>query len=144
MAASPALPSDSFVASHHSSVPLVQIRWKVKVRSSVDLVVVGVIGELAAPSALVLARHGGVRSVAVTTVLSRLVARRLWPLLTATGETWQRTVVWGTSETVTVQVVEPLVAEVSADVAVDDGGVFRHPVRLLRVRPDLAPEDLAD
>lgn len=96
-------------------------RQKVKARSSVDLVV-----------------------VAVTTVLSRLVARRLWPLLTATGETWQRTVVWGTSETVTVRVVEPLVAEVSADVAVDDGGVFRHPVRLLRVRPDLAPEDLAD
>ena len=124
-----------------------QIRWKVKARSVVDLVVIGVIGELAAPSALVLARPGGARSVAVTTVLSRLVARRLWPLLTATGETWQRTVVWGTSETVTVQAVEPLVAEVSADVAVDDGpegGVFRHPVRLLRVRPDLTPEDLVD
>jgi hypothetical protein len=39
------------------------------------------------------------------------------------------------------------VAEVSADVAVDDhpgGEVFRHPVRLLRVRLDLVPEDLLE
>lgn len=130
--------------SVYPTVPGQRPWWKVKARSAVDLVVVGVIGDLAAPSALVLARPGGVRSVAVTTVLSRLVARRLWPLLTTTGETWQRTMVWGTSDTVTVQAVEPVVAEVSADVAVDDGGVFRHPVRLLRVRPDLTPQDLID
>lgn len=121
--------------------------WKVKARSSVDLVVVGVIGDLAAPSALVLARPGGVRAVAVTTVLTRAVARQLRPLLTGTGETWQRNVVWGTSDTVTVQVVQPLPAEVSADVAVDVRSteeVFRHPVRLLRIRPDLTPQDMVD
>ena len=67
--------------------------WKVKARSSLDLVV-GAIGDLAAPTALVLARPGGVRSFAVTRVLPRR--------LVSTEETWQR-----------------LVAEVSADVAVD-------------------------
>ena len=131
----------------HTTRPvlLVQIRWKVKARSSVDLVVVGSIGDLAAPTALVLAWPCGERTVAVTTVLPRVLARQTGLLLVATGETWQRVVAWGTSETTTVQVVEPLVAEVSADVAVDDhpaGGVFRHPVRLQRVRPDLVPADV--
>ncbi|MEU9438864.1 ATP-dependent DNA ligase [Streptomyces sp. NPDC048252] len=41
--------------------------------------------------------------------------------------------------------MEPgLVVEVSADVARDSAGRFRHPVRLERVRDDLAPDDSDD
>ena len=39
--------------------------------------------------------------------------------------------------------VEPLIVEVSADVAADSG-VLRHPARLTRARPDLGIEDLPD
>jgi hypothetical protein len=38
--------------------------------------------------------------------------------------------------------VEPLVVEVSADVAWS-GRAFRHSVRLLRARPELAPHDIS-
>jgi hypothetical protein len=41
-----------------------------------------------------------------------------------------------------VRLVEPMVVEVSADVAIDRG-VLRHPVRFIRVRVDLTREDLA-
>jgi hypothetical protein len=40
------------------------------------------------------------------------------------------------------RLVEPLVVEVSADVAIDRG-VLRHPVRFIRVRMDLTLDDLA-
>ncbi|MFE6848629.1 hypothetical protein [Streptomyces sp. NPDC057686] len=35
-----------------------------------------------------------------------------------------------------------LVAEVSADRAVDRGGVFRHPLRFMRLRLDMEAEDV--
>ena len=37
--------------------------------------------------------------------------------------------------------VDPVVVEVAADVAWD-GRVFRHPVRFVRVRPDVDPADV--
>jgi hypothetical protein len=40
-----------------------------------------------------------------------------------------------------VHVVDPLVVEVSADVAIS-AGVLRHAARLLRARPDLTVEDV--
>ena len=40
-------------------------------------------------------------------------------------------------------VVKPLIVEVSADVATDEG-ILRHPARLLRARPDLTVNDLAE
>jgi len=40
--------------------------------------------------------------------------------------------------------VEPdVVVEVSADAALQ-AGVFRHPMRFVRVRPDLQPDDLPE
>jgi hypothetical protein len=45
------------------------------------------------------------------------------------------------SGTVHLTLVEPLVVEVSADVAWS-GRAFRHPVRLVRVRPELDPADV--
>ncbi|GAA3320648.1 hypothetical protein GCM10017710_47350 [Arthrobacter ramosus] len=44
--------------------------------------------------------------------------------------------------TVRLTLVEPLVVEVSADVAWS-GRSFRHPVRLLRVRPELHPDEVS-
>jgi hypothetical protein len=43
--------------------------------------------------------------------------------------------------TVRLTLVEPLVVEVSADVAWS-GRAFRHSVRILRVRPELRPDDV--
>ena len=40
-----------------------------------------------------------------------------------------------------VRVAPSVVVEVSADAALQ-AGVFRHPLRYLRIRPDLAPQDL--
>jgi hypothetical protein len=41
------------------------------------------------------------------------------------------------------RVVPDVVVEISADAALQ-AGVFRHPVRYVRVRPDLRPEDLPE
>jgi hypothetical protein len=43
--------------------------------------------------------------------------------------------------TITLNLVEPLVVEVSADVAWS-GRAFRHPLRLLRARPELEPDEV--
>ncbi|MEU2855608.1 hypothetical protein [Streptomyces syringium] len=49
---------------------------------------------------------------------------------------------WGAREPLAVALTVPeLVVEISADTARDAAGRWRHPVRLLRVRPDLAPEE---
>ncbi len=79
--------------------------------------------------------------------LSRAAAREIGRLLTPTGRTEVR---YGGGPPgrrqlgpVEVAVVEPLIVEVSADVAADSG-VLRHPARLTRARPDLGIEDLPD
>ncbi|MGW7344982.1 hypothetical protein [Streptomyces sp. NPDC054854] len=51
---------------------------------------------------------------------------------------------WGRRDVLDVTVVRPdLVAEVNADRSVDHGGVFRHPLRFVRLRLDVTPEDVA-
>ncbi|MGW7487020.1 hypothetical protein [Streptomyces sp. NPDC054786] len=48
---------------------------------------------------------------------------------------------WGSRETLSVDLAEPaLVAGVGAETAVD-AGRRRHPVRVLRVRADMVPQD---
>ena len=48
----------------------------------------------------------------------------------------------GGRDRVTLTRVQPtMVAEVNADTALQ-GGVWRHPLRFIRYRPDVAPEDL--
>lgn len=50
---------------------------------------------------------------------------------------------WGSREALDAILVRPdLVAEISADVAIDRGGVYRHPVRYLRLRLDASVEDV--
>ena len=131
-------------AAAYPTEPGQRVWWKVKTHETLDLLAVGVLGDLAAPSALVLAAPATPeRTVGVTTILPRAVARALGPLLQPTGRTWERQAGWHSSERTLVAAIEPLVVEVRADVAVDDG-VLRHAARLTRVRPDLQPKDLAD
>ncbi|WP_328618821.1 hypothetical protein [Streptomyces sp. NBC_00354] len=50
---------------------------------------------------------------------------------------------WGSRDVLDVVLVRPeLVAEVSADRAVDRGGVFRHPLRFKRLRLDVPVADV--
>ncbi len=78
-----------------------------------------------------------------TTVLRSAMTLTFAPLLQLTGETFKRRFVWGTSDPVLVQLIRPLVVEVSAGAAVD-AGVLRHGARLLRARPDLQVGDVFD
>ncbi|MEU3726551.1 hypothetical protein [Streptomyces sp. NPDC031705] len=51
-------------------------------------------------------------------------------------------VVWGSRDVLDVRLVRPdLVAEISADRAVDRGGVWRHPLRFRRLLLDVGVED---
>ncbi|WP_208301785.1 hypothetical protein [Streptomyces sp. KS 21] len=50
---------------------------------------------------------------------------------------------WGSRDVLDTILVHPaLVAEVSADRAIDHGGVFRHPLRSQRLRLDVGLEDV--
>ncbi|MFG2754083.1 hypothetical protein [Streptomyces xanthophaeus] len=50
---------------------------------------------------------------------------------------------WGSRDVLDVVLVRPeLVAEVSADRAVDHGGMFRHPLWFQRLRLDVTAEDV--
>ncbi|MEU4732078.1 hypothetical protein [Streptomyces sp. NPDC023588] len=58
-------------------------------------------------------------------------------------EGWRFASAWGSRDLLDVTLVRPeLVAEISADTAVDRGGVFRHPVRFKRLRLDLSVEEV--
>ncbi|MEV6735326.1 MULTISPECIES: hypothetical protein [unclassified Streptomyces] len=50
---------------------------------------------------------------------------------------------WGSRDVLDAVLVGPdAVAEISADRAIDRGGVFRHPVRFKRLRLDVTAEDV--
>ncbi|MGJ0152205.1 hypothetical protein ACR3S4_02410 [Streptomyces sp. CH8.1] len=50
---------------------------------------------------------------------------------------------WRSQEMLDVTLVHPdLVAEISADTAIDHGGVHRHPVRFKRLRLDITTEEV--
>lgn len=50
---------------------------------------------------------------------------------------------WGSRDFLDAVLVRPeAVAEISADRAVDRGGVFRHPLRFKRLRLDVGAEDV--
>jgi ATP-dependent DNA ligase len=118
---------------------------KFKLRDTLDLAVVGVVGDLAAPTALLLARPSidGLTPAGVTTTLPRSVAREIAPELTADPASAPHPFGWPGREPSTLPVhgVVPIVAEISSDRAVDSG-ILRHPARLTRLRPDLSVDDL--
>lgn len=131
---------------------LVQIRLKLKHKDVLDVVCAAVIGSLTQPQAIVagLPVDGQLRIVGRSTVLSTRTGRELGRQLTPArpGHPWPEEI----SETslnrfsndkgpVHLTLVEPLVVEVSADVAWS-GTSFRHPLAYQRARPELDPADV--
>jgi len=83
-------------------------------------------------------RGGALRSVGTSTVLTGAASRAIGMLLRPTGDVVLHRVGLPRSEEPLreMKLVEPIVVEVSADVAMDHGKL-RHPVRFIRVRVDL-------
>ncbi|GLX41312.1 ATP-dependent DNA ligase [Streptomyces roseochromogenus] len=124
---------------------------KIKRRDTSEAIVGAITGTLTHPQLLVLGRHdntGQLRTVGRTTTLrpeqARQVAEHLAPA--GPGHPWEGVrfaASWGSHEVLDVTLVRPdLVAEISADRAVDHGGVWRHPVRFKRLRVDMGPGDV--
>jgi ATP-dependent DNA ligase len=126
--------------------PGVRCWYKVKIRDSLDVVAVGAVGDPAAPIALLLARPAphGLQPFGTTTVLPRARAREVGRHLVVDPHARPQHVGWPGRDVIEAPLtgIEPVVVEVSADVAIDNG-VLRHAARLVRLRPDLSPDDLA-
>jgi ATP-dependent DNA ligase len=132
--------------------PGVRSWLKLKHRETVEVVCGAVIGSISRPSEVVagLVLDGELRIVGRSTPLKTTDARELarW-LQPPHGEHPWPPVVKGTTldrfnrdkEPVALTLVEPVVVEVSADTAWS-GRSFRHPLRLLRARPELSPTDI--
>ncbi|WP_102191256.1 ATP-dependent DNA ligase [Microbacterium aurantiacum] len=122
--------------------------WKVKHRESLDVVCAAVTGSRARPREVVVGVwvDGRLRIAGRSTPLSAKASRLLGAVLQEPiGEhPWPEEVKPGAlsrfnrsgSERVPLVLVEPMVVEISADVAMM-GQSFRHPVRFLRPRPEL-------
>jgi hypothetical protein len=112
-------------------------------------VVAAVIGPMELPEALVIGTpsEGRLRIVGRTASLKRKTARSVWALLRhpAAPHPWPEFVSPGAidrfnggGDQVRLTLVEPIVGEVSADMA-RSNGAFRHSARLVRLRPELDP-----
>ncbi|MFI7405640.1 ATP-dependent DNA ligase [Streptomyces sp. NPDC049541] len=119
---------------------------KVRSHTTAEGLIGGITGAMASPATLLLARHdaaGRLRLIARTTPLPTVVRRELAQQLHPAdpGHPWHGhrfSAGWGTRGELEYQPVRPdLVAEFSADTAVDEGR-YRHPVRFLRLRGDLS------
>ncbi|MGW6706858.1 ATP-dependent DNA ligase [Streptomyces sp. NPDC054956] len=124
---------------------------KVRRRNTTEAIVGAITGTLARPQLLLLGRHdetGRLRPVGRTVPLRPAAARELAELLTPAGpgHPWTGasfSSAWGTRDVLNTTLVEPeLVAEISADTSVDRGGVYRHPIRYVRLRLDATIEDV--
>lgn len=125
---------------------------KVKHRNTIDVIAGAVIGPRSRPEAVVvgLPVEGELRIVGRSTPLKPHVASALAPLLHPPEQPhpWPEVVSGGAldrfnagRDPVQLTLVQPFVIEVSADVALS-GHSFRHPVRLIRARPELDVEDV--
>ena len=123
---------------------------KVKSWETTEVLAGGVIGPVERPSQLVAGRYrdGELVVVGRTSPLSPRQSEELAAVLTPAGDDhpWPARIGTGAFGggrlSVALTRVEPsAVVEVSADAALQ-AGVFRHPLRYVRVRPDLRPEDL--
>ncbi|WP_329449257.1 ATP dependent DNA ligase [Streptomyces sp. NBC_01426] len=120
-------------------------------RDTTEAIVGAVTGTLTRPQLLVLGRYddtGRLRAVGRTVALRPEQARQVAEHLTAAGPGHPWTGVrfaaaWGSRDFLDAVLVRPeAVAEISADRAVDRGGVFRHPLRFKRLRLDVGAEDV--
>lgn len=119
-------------------------------RTTSEGLIGGVTGALTAPSTLLLARYDGVghlRLIARTTPLPTVVRRELAPRLHPADpdHPWHGrrfSAGWGTRGELEYHPVRPdLVAEFQTDTAID-AGLYRHPVRFLWLRDDLASDQV--
>ncbi|MFJ4931603.1 ATP-dependent DNA ligase [Streptomyces sp. NPDC088736] len=144
---------EGIVAKRQSGVYQGGIRgWeKIRVRHTSDAIVAAVTGRVHAPSSLLLGcldADGRLHFVGRTTPLNRERAGSVGSLLQLpTGRhPWagrRFTVGRGSRQTLDVRLVAPgVVVEVSADISLDAGGRWRHPVRLVRIRADLATSEV--
>ncbi len=107
-------------------------------------------GTLARPQLLVLGRYeeaGRLRVIGRTVPLRPEQARVVGEYLRSAdpGHPWEGvrfSSAWGSRDVLDAVLIRPeLVAEVSADRAVDRGGVFRPPMRFKRLRLDVPAQD---
>ncbi|MFJ2598975.1 ATP-dependent DNA ligase [Streptomyces erythrochromogenes] len=124
---------------------------KIRRRDTAETIVGAITGTLTRPQLLVLGRHntgGRLRAVGRTVPLRPDTARQVAEHLAAAapGHPWagvKFSAAWGSRDVLDTTLVQPaLVAEVSANRAIDRGGVFRHPLRFLRLRLDVGLEDV--
>ncbi|SFL80230.1 ATP-dependent DNA ligase [Geodermatophilus ruber] len=123
---------------------------KVKSWETTEVVAGGVIGPIERPGQLVAGRyrHGELVVVGRTSPLSPAQAAELAAVLRPAGleHPWPDRIGagrfgGGRLSVPLTRVVPDVVVEVSADAALQ-AGIFRHPLRYVRVRPDLQPSDL--
>ncbi|MFI6012164.1 ATP-dependent DNA ligase [Streptomyces sp. NPDC051243] len=132
-------------------LPGVRGWYKIRRRDTTEGIIGGITGTLRRPHTLLLGRYdqdGTLRLVARSARLHPDLARQLAAQLTAAvpGHPWEDvrfTTSWGSRMPLDVVLVEPqLVAEIDVDTA-QDRGAWRHPVRFVRLREDMAPSDVA-
>ena len=123
---------------------------KVKSWETTEVLAGGVIGPIERPSQLVVGRYrdGDLVVVGRTSPLSPRQSAELAAALTPAddGHPWPDRIGTGRFgggrlSVPLTRVAPTVVVEVSADAALQ-AGVFRHPLRYVRVRPDLQPDDL--
>ncbi|MFJ9551873.1 ATP-dependent DNA ligase [Streptomyces erythrochromogenes] len=124
---------------------------KIRRRDTTEAIIGAITGTLARPGLLVLGRHdqdGRLRPVGRTVTLRPDPAQQVAELLTAAapGHPWtgaRFSAAWGSRDVLDTTLVHPdLVAEISADRAIDHGGVYRHPLRFRRLRQDVTVQDV--
>ncbi|MFH8379071.1 ATP-dependent DNA ligase [Streptomyces cyaneofuscatus] len=124
---------------------------KYRVAHTSDALIGAVSRSLTDPATALLGRYdqaGRLRYAGRSTVLSRPLTAALLARLSPAGEEHPWTgrtfsAAWGLKEALTVVLVVPeFVAEVRADVSRDGAGRWRQPVKLVRLRDDLAPADV--
>lgn len=122
---------------------------KCKHRRTIDVVVGALAGSWRRPSSVIGGRYdaaGRFRIVARSAPLSASAAAELVDVIepARSGHPWPDTLAshrFGAGRVALVRVDPLVVAEVAIDTA-QDNGVYRHPARWQRVRPDLAVDDV--
>ncbi|MFD3612165.1 ATP-dependent DNA ligase [Streptomyces atroolivaceus] len=124
--------------------------YKVRRRATTEAVLGGITGSLPRPQVLLLGRFdmsGRLRLVGKTVPLKPAAANEVAGQLTAadTDHPWtgvRFSARWGSRERLDPVLVEPRrVAEIRGDTA-QDAGVWRHPVRYVRLRQDMTATDV--
>lgn len=125
--------------------------YKIRRRDTTEAVIGAITGTLRRPQTLLLGRYDdehALRPVGRSSLVHPDTAQQLAEQLIPArpGHPWEGvrfTTSWGSRTPLDVILVEPdLVAEIEVDTA-QDRGAWRHPVRLARLREDMAPGDVA-